>query len=91
MATFQPLGKIELIRGVDIDVSYTHQYYFDTLADQQAFFDSRAELTLENGTYQRKNINTIQVPYQADAIADFKYLRWQNPQYSNKWYYAFIT
>ena len=91
MATFQPLGKIELIRGVDIDVSYTHQYYFDTLADQQAFFDPRAELTLENGTYQRKNINTIQVPYQADAIADFKYLRWQNPQYSNKWYYAFIT
>ena len=91
MATFQPLGKIELIRGVDIDISYTHQYYFDTIADQEAFFFSRAELVLENGTYQRKNINTIQVPYQSDAIADFKYLRWQNPQYSNKWYYAFIT
>ena len=86
MATFQPLGKIELIRGVDIDISYTHQYYFDTLADQEAFFSSRADLFLENGTYQRKNINTIQVPYQADAIADYKYLRWQNPQYSSKRY-----
>ena len=91
MTTFQPLGKIELIRGVDIDISYTHQYYFDTLADQEAFFSSRAVLFLENGTYQRKNINTIQVPYQADSIADYKYLRWQNPQYSSKWYYAFIT
>ena len=31
MATFQPLGKIELIRNVDIDISYTHQYYFRNL------------------------------------------------------------
>ena len=41
MATFQPLGKIQLIRGVGIDISYTHQYYFDTIADQEAFFSSR--------------------------------------------------
>lgn len=91
MATFQPLGKIELIKGVNIDVSYTHQYYFDTIEDQEAFFTSKIRHILDNGTYQRKNINSIQVPFQADAIAEYKYLRWQNPQYSDKWYYAFIT
>ena len=91
MATFQPTGKIELIRGVDIDVSYTHQYYFSQEEDQDDFFTSKVFMTLENGTYQRKNINSIQVPYQADAIASCKYLRWQNRNYSQKWYYAFVT
>ena len=86
MATFQPLGKIQLIRGVDIDISYTHQYYFRNSDQQETFFESNVFLTLENGTYQRKNINTIQVPYQADEIADCKYLRWQNRNYSTKWY-----
>lgn len=91
MATFQPLGKIELIRNVDIDISYTHQYYFRNSDQQETFFSGKVFLTLENGTYQRKNINTIQVPYQADEIADCKYLRWQNRNYSTKWYYAFVT
>lgn len=91
MATFQPLGKIELIHNVDIDISYTHQYYFTNSDAQDNFFSSKVYKTLANGTYQRKNINTIQVPYQADEIADCKYLRWQNPQYSSKWYYAFVT
>lgn len=91
MATFQPEGVIKLIRNVDIDVSYTHQYYFETIESQQNFFDGKVFKTLTNGTYQRKNINTIQVPYQADEIADCKYLYWSNPQYSDKRYYAFVT
>lgn len=91
MATFQPLGKIELIRNVDIDASYTHQYYFTNIDAQESFFASKVYRSLDNGTYQRKNINTIQVPFQADEIADCKYLRWQNRNYSQKWYYAFVT
>ena len=57
MATFQPLGKIQLIRDVDIDVSYTHQYYFANTERQELFFAAKVGLSLENGTYQRKNIN----------------------------------
>lgn len=91
MPTFQPTGKIDLISDVDIDVSYTHQYYFSDLEHQELFFDGKVVHSLEDGTYQRKNINTIQVPYQADALASCNYLRWQNTNYSNKWYYAFIT
>lgn len=91
MATFQPEGVIKLIKNVDIDLSYTHQYYFEDIQSQQNFFDGKVFKTLTNGTYQRKNINTIQVPYQADEIADCKYLYWSNPQYSDKRYYAFVT
>lgn len=90
MAIFQPEGKIELISDVDIDLSYTHQYYFENVTAQNNFFASKVTHTLDNGTYQRKNLDTIQIGYQADTIANVKYLRWQNPQYSNKWYYAFV-
>ena len=91
MATFQPEGRIYLVKDVDIDVSYTHQYYFRNTDAQLTFFQNKTFKTLENGTYQRKNINTIQVPYQADEIRECKYLFWENPDYSYKYYYAFVT
>ena len=91
MPTFIPEGTIKLIKNVDIDISYTHQYYFRNSDAQETFFDSKVFKTLTNGTYQRKNINSIQVPYQADEIAECKYLYWINPQYSQKRYYAFVT
>lgn len=91
MPTFQPTGKIYLLKNIDIDSSYTHQYYFSNPDRQLDFFQSKIFKTLEDGTYQRKNINSIQVPYQADEIADCKYLYWVNNPYSSKAYFAFIT
>lgn len=91
MATFQPLSKFYLIKDVDIDVSYTHQYYFDTIQEQYNFFTNKVFKTVTEGTYQRKNSNVLAVPFQADEIRECKYLMWQNPNYSDKWYYAFVT
>lgn len=91
MATFQPLSKFYLIKDVDIDVSYTHQYYFDTIQEQYNFFSNKVFKTVTEGTYQRKNSNVIAVPFQADEIRECKYIMWQNPNYSDKWYYAFVT
>lgn len=91
MSTFVPTGTIELIRNVDIDSSYTHQYYFESESAQATFFSGKVFATLSNSTYQRKNSNTIHVPYEMDTIADCKYLRWKNTDYSNKWYYAFVV
>lgn len=91
MSTFVPTGTIELIRNVDIDSSYTHQYYFESELAQATFFSGKVFATLSNSTYQRKNSNTIHVPYEMDSIADCKYLRWKNTNYSNKWYYAFVV
>lgn len=91
MATFQPLSKFYLIKDVDIDVSYAHQYYFDTIQEQFNFFANKVFKTVTEGTYQRKNSNVIAVPFQADEIRECKYIMWQNPNYSEKWYYAFVT
>ena len=91
MSTFVPTGIIELIKNVDIDSSYTHQYYFESESAQSTFFSGKVFATLSNSTYQRKNSNTIHVPYEMDEIFDCKYLRWKNTDYSNKWYYAFVV
>lgn len=91
MSTFVPTGTIELIRNVDIDSSYTHQYYFESELAQATFFSGKVFATMSNSTYQRKNSNTIHVPYEMDEIFDCKYLRWKNTNYSNKWYYAFVV
>lgn len=91
MSTFVPQGKIELIKDVDIDVSYTHQYYFTNTDAQDLFFASKVFKTLEDGTYQRKNFGSLMVNYNADEIRECKYIRWQNKPYSTKMYYAFVT
>lgn len=91
MSTFVPQGIIELIKDVDIDVSYTHQYYFSTLQEQTNFFTPKVFKQLDNGTYQRKNLGSIQVNYAMDEIANCKYLRWKNVGFSDKYYYAFVT
>lgn len=91
MPTFQPLTTFYLIKDVDIDVSYTNQYYFSTEYDQYNFFYQKVYKTVEEGTYQRKNSNMIDIPFQADEIRECKYLMWQNGNYSDKWYYAFVT
>ena len=91
MPTFQPLTTFYLIKDVDIDVSYTNQYYFSTETAQYNFFYSKVFKTVQEGTYQRKNSNMIDVPFQADDIRACKYIMWQNNNYSNKWYYAFVT
>lgn len=91
MPTFQPLTTFYLIKDVDIDVSYTNQYYFSSEYDQYNFFYQKVYKTVQEGTYQRKNSNMIDVPFQSDEIRECKYIMWQNANYSNKWYYAFVT
>ena len=70
MANFTPLAEFHLLKDIDIDVSYTHQYYFADSDAQQSFFLSKKFRTVQNGTYQRKNSNSIDVPFLADDIRE---------------------
>ena len=91
MAEYQPQSTFYLIKDVDIDSSYNHQYLFHNVSDRDAFFQSKIFVTVENGTYQRKNAGVVDVPFLSDFIASCKYMMWQNPEVSTRWYYAFIN
>ena len=90
MSDFQPQTTFYLLRNVKLDHSYTNTIDFPTKEAQYNYFFNKRAFTVENGTYQRKTVNVVKVPFLYDDIADCNYIMWQNANYSDKWYYAFI-
>ena len=90
MSDFQPQTTFYLLKNIKIDHSNTNQILFDSKEQQQSYFMSHKAFEVLEGTYQRKTIGVINVPFLYDDIADCNYVMWQNGNYSDKWYYAFI-
>ena len=90
MSDFQPQTTFYLLRNVKLDHSYTNTIDFPSKEAQYNYFFNKRAFTVENGTYQRKTVNVVKVPFLYDDIADCNYIMWQNANYSDKWYYAFI-
>lgn len=90
MSDFQPQTTFYLLRNVKLDHSYTNTIDFPTKEAQYNYFFNKIAFTVENGTYQRKTIGVVRVPFLYDDIASCNYIMWQNANYSDKWYYAFI-
>lgn len=78
------------VKLVHLDVTPEHQLTFDTLQDQRNFFDSLNGIVLDNFTYQRKD-NIIRYPYVYDNVELYNYCVYCNVDYSDKYYYAYIT
>lgn len=97
MAYIQPNTNIYLIRGCELDADYNHTFWFENQTQQIAYFQSLVKpselgtsFVLSNYTYQRVNKNTIRVGILADKLYDCNYMMFQNTNYGNKWFYAFI-
>ena len=91
MANFTPSGKVRIGR-VPFDNSYRHTMTFASVADQTAFFSSCCNQAFEKDTYTyiRMN-NAIRVQFNAEALYTYDYVMYQNANYGNKWFYAFIV
>lgn len=90
MSDFQPQTTFYLLRNVKLDHSYTNTMDFDSKEEQYNYFFSKKAFEVKEGTYQRKTIGIVRVPFLYDDIATCNYIMWQNANYSDKWYYAFI-
>lgn len=90
MSDYQPQTTFYLLSGVPLDHSNKNQRLFDSASEQQAFFKKYKLQEVLNGTYQRKTVGVINVPFLFDSIANCNYIMWQNAEQSSKWYYAFI-
>lgn len=69
---------------------YKHVLYFGSLSEQNTYFTNKTSVKHSGLTYQRKD-NVIRFPAHIDTIYNMNYARYRNNNYSNKWYYAFIT
>lgn len=84
-----PNTNIFLIKN-PLTMDNKNQLTFENKQKQFEYFNSLPKLEISNCTYQRKN-NSIRYPALLDDIIEYNYVMYQNENYSNKWFYAFIT
>lgn len=73
-----------------IESDQRNQLTFATRAAQETYFKSLPKISLDNFSYQRKD-SYIRVDHHIDEIMGYNYVMYQNKNYSNRWFYAFIT
>lgn len=91
MADIEPITKVYLL-DVPLESDYRNTLYFANATAQKNYFQSKiiGTYSYNQFTYQRKD-NIIRIPEQYDRIYNCNYVMYQNSNYSNKWFYAFVT
>lgn len=89
-----PNTTIKILRNVPLDLTYDHTIYFapDSYGNtaQYNFFSSKTKYTLTEQSYQRVKRGWVRVGIVADNLYDCNYIMFQNTNFGNKWFYAFI-
>lgn len=83
------ITKVYLL-DVPLENDYKNTLYFASKAAQQSYFQGAVVKAYDNFSYQRKD-QIIRIPDIVDNIYHCNYVMYQNSNYSNKWFYAFIT
>lgn len=85
---FTPHSIIYLL-NVPMSADQKNQLDFANVGAQTAYMQSRIVRSFSDFTYQRKD-HIIRVPIEADAIWNANYIMYQNQNFTNKWFYAFV-
>ena len=83
------ITKVYLL-DVPLENDYKNTLYFTSKANQQAYFQNNIVKSYTDFSYQRKD-KLIRIPEIYDNLFNCNYVMYQNSNYSNKWFYAFIT
>lgn len=84
-----PQTNLKLLK-VPIEIDLKNQLTFTSLENQFNYFNGLNKLEVEGFSYQRAD-NIIRYPAHIDSIINYNYCMYQNYNYTNKWFYAFIT
>ena len=84
-----PDTNIKLLK-CNLNLDEFNQINFANTTTQYNYFNSLPKLEIGNVTYQRHN-NVIRYPAHIDSIIEYNYVMYQNHNYTNKWFYAYIT
>jgi hypothetical protein len=89
MSAITPRTELRLIK-CPIESDNRNQLTFSNETAQYNYFNSLPHLEVDNFTYQRKD-SVIRYPDHIDNILSYNYVMYRNDNYSDKWFYAFIT
>ena len=84
-----PQTNLKLLK-CNLNLDNMNQLNFASNTTQYNFFNSLPKLEVNNFTYQRKD-NVIRYPAHIDSIIEYNYVMYQNRNYTNKWFYAYIV
>lgn len=89
MAAITPNTNLYLLQNIN-NLSKQNQLTFANATSQHNYFMSLAnKLYVDNFTYQRKDY-IIRYPGCIDDIINYNYCMYQNEEYTDKWFYAYI-
>lgn len=94
MATVPLSGmNIRLLSNVPFSNDYKNTRWFDTKAIQENYFTSKPVVhSMNQANFQRiDGYYYVAVNENIDDLWGTNYLMFQNAQYNNKWFYAFVT
>lgn len=90
MAYIAPNSVIKLAKGIPLDSKYNDTVLYADKNAQLADFESYVKYTFQAYSYQRVKNNTIRISMVADNLYDCNYMLFQNSNYGNKWFFAFV-
>ena len=92
----QPNGKLYLLRGVKCDPNYQNTLTWANATEQFNYFSSLAFYKFEKASdnelsYIYYGDGKIRIGLKNTAVFNCNYIMFQNPDFENKWFYAFVT
>lgn len=96
MAYIEPNTMITFFKNTGLSTSYENTLYFSSESDKNLYFAnwssvSGRQIGTSGNTYQRSNRGYCRVEIPISKLYDCDYMRFTNPDFENKLYYAFIT
>ena len=85
----QPDTNLYLLK-CPLELSNKHQLTFTNKNQQFEYFSNLENLEINRISYQRKD-SVIRYPAHIDSLLKYNYCMYQNDNYSDKWFYAFIV
>lgn len=85
----QPHTNLRLLK-VPFTIDNKNQLTFTNISAQTSYFLGLPHLDIDNISYQRKD-SIIRYSAHIDTIIQYNYCMYQNENYTNKYFYAFIT
>lgn len=84
-----PQTRLRLLK-VPIEIDNKNQLTFENEQKQREYFLSLPYIEIEEISYQRKD-SVIYFPAHIDSLLEYNYVMYLNENYTNKYFYAFIT
>lgn len=85
---YSPQSSIKLL-NTQLTKDNFHQINFTNVQSQLNYFNSLDNLALTGCTFVKKD-NVLRVPYNIETLYKYNYVQYQNSNWTNKYFYAFI-